>query len=1196
MATFMKQFEGWDLPSTIDPKQLPVVVDAFLREFHESLKSDAKYALILAALSPAAWRNLETAERQHMLRLLAPELNVRQWQSATERLVELRLRHGIPVEWISESHRILTLHLETYVENLELSQEQKRHFYLELVARLFQDASLQTAAYSRAMQSRDDLLDLPIKLDRLLLNSVSTAELYSRLTEFLLQISGIDGVWLGSPNPNGLVQHHFVSGDGMEEYLKGKAIYLSPSSVSPLHRCLKTGKPEYINDWANPEEPGPMAYWRERGLRFGWRSSCAIPVSSSGGDQDVLILYSKVVNFFAPEEIRHLIQHLHALLGTALERLRLMDSLEEKQKMLLLYKTAMDASANGIVIAGSAAEDYAIRYVNPAFERITGYSASEVAHRNCRFLQKSDRSQPELETLRSALQEGKPCSVELRNYRKDGTQFWNAVSIAPVQDDSGKVSHFIGIQSDVTQMKQAQAINDRANALYRALMETAELIIRAQSERELLDGLCRMLVEGEMFPHVWIGRPNVAGNIEVLSIFSRLDSSEPWYRPNVYSDDEDLILAVRAWRRGTMQYTNDRMTDPESPVIQDFHRRHGLHATAVVPLHRDGELWGLLTLVSKEADIFNAELIELLERISRLIGHGLDSLDLRLILEEERKHQSWLARHDPLTDVLNRRGLLERLQECVARASRHNRLLAVAIMDIDGFKAVNDLHGHPAGDLLLRTIAERVQETLRQTDVVGRLGSDEFVLILEDLDAKTDLGDTLRRVLAEVAAPVHFANGRSVTVRGSIGVTLFPNDDSTPERLLRHADRALYALKEEGADQPERWMLFHAEADEKKIVRQKTILSLFRAGMVRVQYQPIIDLQTGRVSGVEALARLADEDGGLLQPGEFLPQLNPSDLTSLTQQVLAQSIVDMQCADKSGFPLYVGINMEPSTLTDPKAMDELRRQIVNSGLPPQRILLELLERDDTLSVASTQQVLHELKTSGVRVALDDVGSAYSSLLRVKELPIDIIKLDRSFSIDLEHHPKELRFLMNLIHLMHSMGMEIVAEGIESETPKDALSALGVKHGQGYGIARPMDFGSLLLWLERHKTVAWTRPMSPLGAVALQLRGLDATARILSHRPTYLNYIPNFDPDLDCDVGIHMNRLGPVAARLSEAHRVFHGRLSALCRQSGGGVKPDDFDAARMAYEEELFRAVAEPPSSSLPDAHLAAIGTSTQQV
>ncbi len=904
----------------------------------------------------------------------------------------------------------------------------------------FENFSLSDAAIAQVGE-------LPAQLDRLLLTVPSIATLFPLLADFLLNIVEVDGVWLGAPDEQQAVAYHFVAGEGVQEFLAGGTIRIDDNPHSALSLAWRTGIPQFALDWTSPENPLPGGFWLERGLRFGWRSSCAVPVSGNAGQRDILILYSKRQNFFAQEKIQQFVLQMHSLLGFALERLRLLEAMKTNQQTLMLYKTAMDASANGILIA-EAVEDLPIRYVNPAFERITGYNADEAIGRNCRFLQATDTNQPQMAAIRDALETGKPCTVEVRNYRKDGTMFWNSLSIAPVSNEAGITTHFVGIQQDITHLKNALNDNVHSNALYRALMAAAEAVIEAQGEQQLLDEMCRLLVENGLFALTLVCRPNTAGDLETLAICSTLnDTPLPVRLPNVYTGDAERTLAVRAWRRSQVQFSNDRMTDPDYPPIQDFCRHHNLHATAVVPLYRDGEIWALLTLMSRESDLFHPELLALIERIARLAGHRLDGLDLRQILDEERKYQSWLARHDPLTDILNRRGLTERIEEGIVRSRQQNRSMAVALLDLNDFRKLNDLHGHPACDQLLRTVAERLQAPLRSTDAVGRLGGDEFVLVLEGFEDSADLAAMLARIQASVEQPIRLENGRTAIVHTSVGVTVFPQDDSTPEHLLRHADHALYALKEAAGEAGAGWMMFQAEADEQQRLRQRTILSLFRKGSLLVHYQPIVNLQTGTVTKVEALARLVD-DNGLLWPGDFLSHFGPAELTALTFQVLAQGVQDIHHLDQAGFQLALGINFEPVTLADPKAMLELRHQIEASGLRTDRIVLELLERPDTLTMAGAQEALRALKTCGARIALDDVGSAYSSLLRVKEFPIDVIKLDRRFSTDLEQHPKELRLLMNLVNLAQTLGLGLIAEGIETAVTRDALAALGVQHAQG----------------------------------------------------------------------------------------------------------------------------------------------------
>ena len=224
------------------------------------------------------------------------------------------------------------------------------------------------------------------------------------------------------------------------------------------------------------------------------------------------------------------------------------------QQALMLYKSAMDVSAHGILIA-AAEKDLPICYVNPAFERITGYSAEEAIGRNCRFLQGTDTAQPQMEIIREALSQGQSCTVELRNYRKNGTMFWNSVSIAPVLNEAGRTTHFIGVQKDITDVKTLLQESIHSNALYRALMGTAELVIGAQTEPQLLDGLCRLLVDSQLFSQVWIGRPNFYGDMQIESICNRLRVNGSHISRLTQCDRGDRLqdLIVRAWQLRQIQ-------------------------------------------------------------------------------------------------------------------------------------------------------------------------------------------------------------------------------------------------------------------------------------------------------------------------------------------------------------------------------------------------------------------------------------------------------------------------------------------------------------------------------------------------------------------------------------------------------------------------------------------------------------------
>ena len=249
-----------------------------------------------------------------------------------------------------------------------------------------------------------------------------------------------------------------------------------------------------------------------------------------------------------------------------------------------------------------------------------------------------------------------------------------------------------------------------------------------------------------------------------------------------------------------------------------------------------------------------------MERIGRLAGHGLDALDLRQTLEDERTVQAWLARHDALTELLNRRGLTERVEEAIVRSRQHHRLMAVAFMSLNRL-SVAERTSRSSSLRPLATYRRRsAAGVLKPGDAAGRLDGDDFVLVLEALE-EDELNVTLSGIQATVEGPIELSNGHTSTIQTSVGVTLYPQDNSTAQHLLRHADRALCAFKESRGTAAARWMIFQPAVDAKKRNRQTSVLALFHKGNVRVHYQPLVNLQTGCVRGVEALARLIDGNG-----------------------------------------------------------------------------------------------------------------------------------------------------------------------------------------------------------------------------------------------------------------------------------------------------------------------------------------------
>lgn len=770
------------------------------------------------------------------------------------------------------------------------------------------------------------------------------------------------------------------------------------------------------------------------------------------------------------------------------------------------WRAVLDAMDQGVMIADAHEPDFPLLYVNPAYCRLTGFSAEQSLGGRARFLQGEAGGQPALQAVRAALAEGRACRVELCNRGADGGETWISLSLSPLADPAdarARPRYYLGMLDDVTRRRELQREHETTQGLYRALLAEEDLVLSAGDLGDMLQKACERLADAGLFHAVLVGRAGQQGFIDVLAQAGGVHVGEDWYRPNVLGEQADRSLAARAWNLRTLQYSNDYLADAALEQYREPMRRLGMRAVAMVPVPRGGHRWALLGVVCANTGAFTPPVLELLERVARLLGHALDAFDLRRRLQQEHHHISWLAEHDPLTGLLNRRGLRARLQDLLAQADAQGGFVALGILDFDDFKQINDNHGHAAGDALLRTVAARLVEAVRSSDMVARLGGDEIVLVMQGLVAREDLEPMLTRIRQCMAEPVTVPPGDSVVqIRASLGLTVYPDDSSDPDELLRHADQALYTIKRQprGSGAPF-WRLYQPEVDRDQYHHLRLVRERFAGGGLRVHYQPVVDMASSRVVEVEALARLDDGHGRLIGPLDFIHQLGRDGLVAMTVAVMRQAAEDaMRWQRENGAELTVAVNIDPLLLASGEAMDTVREVTGATGLPPQRLVLELLEHNDFLSFTSAQDTLGALRAFGCRIALDDVGSAYSSLLRVKELPIDIIKLDQGFIRGLSDNPQDLRFVQSLAQLARGLGVDFVAEGAETPDIVDALRALRVQQAQGWGIARPMAAPDFEKWLAAWHPRRGVRQSGLLSCVAQQLVALDTDLLIARHYP------------------------------------------------------------------------------------------------
>lgn len=425
-----------------------------------------------------------------------------------------------------------------------------------------------------------------------------------------------------------------------------------------------------------------------------------------------------------------------------------------------------------------------------------------------------------------------------------------------------------------------------------------------------------------------------------------------------------------------------------------------------------------------------------------------------------------IAHYDPLTNLPNRVLLADRMQQAMIHSQRRQQSMAVAFLDLDGFKDVNDQFGHSVGDQLLIDISHRLKLVLREGDTLARIGGDEFVAILTDLNQGLECEPVLTRLLT-VAAEPFIIQGTPIQVSASIGVTIYPQDGVDADQLLRHADQAMYMSKQAGKNC---YHLFDV-AHDAAIKTQRDDLTQIRQAMLNQEfvlfYQPKVNMRTGKVIGAEALIRWQHPQKGLLAPGAFLPIIENHVLSiELGEWVISTGLSQIAQWKEMGLSLPVSVNVGALQLQQSNFSERLARLL---NIHPESIApfleLEILETSALGDIAQISNVIHTCQALGVSFALDDFGTGYSSLSYLKQLPAKMLKIDQSFVRDMLEDEGDLNIIKGIIGLATAFNRNVIAEGVETIAHGNMLLSLGCELAQGYGIARPMPAKDIPSWIQ-----------------------------------------------------------------------------------------------------------------------------------
>jgi len=498
----------------------------------------------------------------------------------------------------------------------------------------------------------------------------------------------------------------------------------------------------------------------------------------------------------------------------------------------------------------------------------------------------------------------------------------------------------------------------------------------------------------------------------------------------------------------------------DCPIYQAFQRNEPMHGDDQVFWRKDG--------TSFPAEYWSYPMV----RDGEVVGAVNTFFDISRLRRSEQQLEH-LAHYDPLTDLPNRLLAQSRLEHALDRAQRHDYRVGVLYLDLDHFKAINDSLGHPVGDELLVAVSQRLKRRLREEDTLGRMGGDEFLIVLEPVEDPQEAAVVARDLLAELAQPYKLQSGRELFIQGSIGISLFPLDGSRVTELLRNADAALFSAKDNGRN---RFSFYAPEMNAEALANLGLEAALKRAlkqGELCLHYQPKVDIRSGRVCGAEALIRWRREGVGLVPPGQFIPVAERSDLIV----AIGGWVIDEACRqirawlDAGQQDVRVAVNLSARQFHVGGLDQVIAEALARHGVAASHLELEVTESMLMQRPEEAVLALGRLKAMGLKLSLDDFGTGYSSLAYLMRFPIDVIKIDQSFVRDIVSDANSAIIAISIITLAHRMGLKVVAEGVETEGQLGYLGMQGCDEMQGYFFSRPVPAAAFAELIGSGRTLA-----------------------------------------------------------------------------------------------------------------------------
>jgi diguanylate cyclase (GGDEF)-like protein/PAS domain S-box-containing protein len=709
------------------------------------------------------------------------------------------------------------------------------------------------------------------------------------------------------------------------------------------------------------------------------------------------------------------------------------------------------------VIWSLSADGNRLLFVNPAVQRVYGRPPEDFLN-DTNLWHKAvhpDDRQLELAAWDSIFTQG-TFECEYRVVRPDREVVWVRERANVRRDESGKILRIDGITTDITAQKTQQQRLEHMTRLYAVLSGINAAIVRTEDRQALLNASCRILTDIGHFR---------------LAAFGEIDTGRRRFAPVTWAGAAENYLAERfgggvedevgnpVWANllaGRPFVCNDAERSDALP-LRTSALRHGLRSFAVLPMEMDAGSGLALLIYAGERDFFNAEEVQLLKDLVEDLEHALAHIAQQTRLD-------YLVTHDPLTGLPNREGLINRIRDYLNIALPQGVVLPLLLLDVDRFSNINLSLGRHVADAVLREVAARLRNAAPQAICLARIDADQFAVVLPPTGNVEALARFVQEELLPAYAPPLLVPDHSLTLSVRAGIALAPIDGTDADLLVVNAVAA-----SDQARQAAEHVAFHSHATSQAVARKLTLENKLRRALAERQfllyYQPILDIGDRRIVGVEALLRWRDPDTGIVEPAHFIPLLEETGLIiEVGSRVLEQALDDLREMHKADPGLHLAVNVSRLQLRRPEFIAETRQQLDHHRALSRSLVFEITESVVMHDPETTAMRLAELRAMGIGIAIDDFGTGYSSMNLLSKLPIDILKIDRSFISNMLQNPADRALVSTMVMLAHTLKLRVVAEGVDADAQREMLLQMGCDQLQGYLFSPPLPPDELLALL------------------------------------------------------------------------------------------------------------------------------------